>query len=57
MLYDYKEKKIYTSLNEQDKLLFDFLYPILIRQGYISDTNQELLHSFNGSFTFKSERA
>lgn len=56
-LYDYKDKKIYTSLNKQDQQLFDFLFPILIKQGYISDSNEQLLNSFKGSFTFKSERA
>lgn len=56
-LFDYKEFECYMSLDSQDKLLFDFLYPILIRQGYISDSNQQLLNSFNGCFSFKSERS
>lgn len=56
-LFNYKDFDCYLALDSQDKLLFDFLYPILIRQGYISDSNQQLLDSFNGCFTFKSERA
>ena len=50
-LFNYKDFDCYLALDSQDKLLFDFLYPILIRQGYISDSNQQLLDSF------KSERA
>lgn len=51
-LFNYKDFDCYLALDSQDKLLFDFLYPILIRQGYISDSNQQLLDSFNGCFTF-----
>ena len=56
-LFDYKDKDNYLKLEKQDRLLFDFLYPILIRQGYISDSNEELLKSFGNFFTFKKERA
>ena len=56
-LYDYKEMEQYLRLGSQDKMLFDFFFPTLIRQGYIIDTNEEMLNSFKGTFSFKSERA
>lgn len=54
---EYKNLKQYIQLNDVNKTIFDFLYPILLRQGYITDTNEQLLYVLKNYVPFKNERS